>query len=350
MSTQTDTTETGADAYYDPNLDELEFEENDIAFQMNDFNKINLTNTAIIRHYKKSDHTVNCYNDNYRYLHTIFKLYMEHCKINKVKPDLLRGSEVRRNRTAFIAQFQPHQVPKVKPSVPIPNWPTYAVSYEIEVMDDENGGNMIQICYREVSKRSFLSTVLNTYESPAGSEYMRNCLMIEKNPMYQTVDRDAIRDPTMGDEPMFTMRPCQMAILNHPGALIDKRAFLVCKHGWLAVFLKNVPEMYLLIENDYCVFPHSMADVVIAHKRVLDMNNAQSAEYYFRRSTVDQLKNTCNGMIVSSGVLHNEFQENTFSILGCGNTIINLTYFQQLLSLSGQPNKTTEDKTAKQVK
>lgn len=294
---------------YDPNLEVLEFSETCLIYNLSETRQIKLNNATIIRHYMKDDRSINCYVDNYKYLHLIFKKYINYCI-----------DEVKQCCTAFIAQFQPFNE-TVKDSGP--QFPTYAVAYEV-VVEEETGGSSIQICYRQITSQSFLVMALDTYDQPQYDETIRQCLVIERNPR-----------GVEPNEPMFTMTPTVMPILSEPNSRLNKRVILVAKNGWLAVFLRNSLEVYILVENEYAVFPGSMANVSVAYKRVMNLNSATSniADYFYRRTPIHHSPSTCNGMFLINGVLNNEVHEESFTLLGSGSAVINLTYTQHLISM-----------------
>ncbi|XP_046908427.1 uncharacterized protein LOC124490009 [Dermatophagoides farinae] len=326
--------------YYDANHECLDFEETQLCLSMNRIRRIYLSGGVIIRHYRNDRSKANCYQDELAYLYTIFKEYLirghQDDGLTKSKIEQQR-KRLRRNQTSYLAQFHPYKTNKTNND----QWlPTYAVSYEIQMQtnssntsqnqigdadDSETSENIVQISFRPITRQSFLLNTLGAFNKTIFDETIRRCVSIElsTNPQHRLV-----------------MRPCQMSITTDH-QIIDRRIFLVARHGWLAVFLNGREDAYLLLENEYLVFGSQLKEWPIFYERIVDTNQANHdlTEMFYRRTNIVQDQYSANGMIVTRGVIQNEYKPDSFTMVGLGNAIVNMTYFQQLLTISS--NDTT---------
>ncbi|XP_075677127.1 uncharacterized protein LOC142645231 [Dermatophagoides pteronyssinus] len=340
VAVKTSTSQKNA-IYYDSSNEGLDFEESQLCLSMNRMRRLYLAGGVIIRHYRKDRSKTNCYQDDLTYLYTIFKEYL----IRGHQDDGLTQSKIeqqrkrlRRNQTSYLAQFHPY---KTNNKTKNDQWlPTYAVCYEIQMQssstidqndDSDTSENVVQISFRPITRQSFLANALGAFSKTIFDETIRRCVAIEltTNPQHRLV-----------------MRPCQMSITNNH-QIIDRRVFLVAKHGWLAVFLNGSEDAYLLTENEYLVFGSQLKEWPIFYERIVDTNQANHdmTEMFYRRTNIVQDQYSANGMIVTRGVIQNEYKPESFTLVGLGNSIVNMSYLQQLLTLTSTSTSTSTSTT-----
>lgn len=307
--------------YYHSDKETLSFQVSKIFINVNPLRRIYFSGAIIIRHYRNDNLHSNCFQDNIPYLNAIFKEYFSQ---NQSKTSSLSEQKKCAQRTVFLAQFQPF-LDHIQKNV-FEDFPTYAVSYEMKMLS-EDLDKTLQISFRPITQHSFLVNVLEIFSQPILEEKTRRCVLIE------SVNNNK------NENNRFIMKALTMPITNN-SQMIDKRLFLVAKNGWLAVFVDNYSDAFLLTENEYLIFPNHLKHLPIFYERIIDMNQAKNcSELFYRRTSVNHDQYSCSGMIVSRGVIQNEFKQNCFTLIGLGNAIINFSFFQELLTISNYKTK-----------
>lgn len=302
--------------YYHPHKETLSFQVSKIYINVNLLRRISFSDAIIVRHYSNEASHDNCFQDNIQYLHAIFKEYLNQ---NHSKTSLCEQKKCAQ-RTVFLAQFQPFLGHIKKDG--FDDFPTYAVSYQMEMRNDDVD-TKLQISFRPITQNSFLINVLGIFSRPIPDEKTRRCVLIE-----------SVSNNKDENNNQFIMKTLT-TVISKDNQMIDKRLFMVAKNGWLAVFVNNYLNAFLLTENEYLIFPNHLKHLPIFYERIIDMNQAKEcSEMFYRRTIVNHDQYSCNGMIVSKGVIQNEFKQNCFTLIGLGNAIINFSFFQELLTIS----------------
>ncbi|KAF7493935.1 hypothetical protein SSS_07224 [Sarcoptes scabiei] len=298
---------------YDPEKENLHFDECDINLYINHSQLIALNKVIIIRHFERKFPYRNLHQDRYEYLHYVFKEFFNRTQNTEKfwKP----------NRTSLLALFHSHKLFSKYEPRSVDSHPIYAVFFEVDSIDDQNYS--IQIGFRRITGQSFLINTLDLFCRPVLEQNIRRCVVIET------------KKDSMGEKDEHLIMRASVMNINHTTKRISQRMFLIAKHGWLAVFLKNHHETFLLLEDEYLIVSDSLKSFQIFYERILDTNQANDrSDSYYRRTALNQDQFSNSGMIVNRGVFQNEFKTNSFTLNGFGNAIINLNYFQQLLTAS----------------
>lgn len=311
--------------WYDPDKETLVFEEREITFYLNDFHHHQLNGAVVITHLKKEGKQENCFRDEHAYLQEIFGQYLKFCRQGGNQANQGQDDQVEyRGRMIVLAQFQGKaDKPSVqKRAVPFTNFPTYGVAFDFDTDDDgDQADPVVRIVYRQILRQSFLPVVLKTWKREVTHPNNRHCLILEPT-----------GSQAGSPEGMFTLQPYYGPLASLTNQPIDARVFSVAKHGWLIVFLKHRPEVYVLTEEEYLVMPAAMKSFAVSFKRLIDVKSGNSAQLFYRKTGVDHELLLCDGMFVQKGVLTNQTNETAFALLGIGNANVNLTFLQAMLS------------------
>ena len=308
-------------------------EVNNVTFFINDYYSVSLTNALIIRHYSRDEPKVNLFvSEDNDYLYAIFKRYLVH--INKHDETISSFTHTNTekkvneqsnntskpfNRISLIAQFHSHTDTTKLKQTKLTNYPTYVVTYEfgLAIEEESSSEDTIQICYRRIQPESFLANKLFTFERPFEHFDTRACLLIER------AQNDNVST--------FSMQPKLIESFNKYQQL-NRRIFSISKNGWLAVFIKHHPCVYILLEYEYLVFSDSMKDVLVRYKRTMDIGSLNDDQIYLKQCSIEQHGSSFNGMIVGQAVMHNESCENQFSIMGLCSAVLNFGYIQKFVT------------------